>query len=207
MFNSIIEKLSIELSNPLPGETAQFRMAPEGRNNFKYAEKTSLAAVLILLFPKNNELFTVFMKRPDYPGVHSGQISFPGGKYELSDANLEHTALRESFEELGIQINSVKIIGKLSPLHIPVSSFIVHPFIGYIENKPVWRPDEKEVSRVIELPLSYLSNPNCIKHEVWDLHNLKLNVPFYYADNEKIWGATAMITSEFLEIYTSSLKA
>ena len=207
MFNSIIEKLSVELTKPLPGEIAQYKMAPEGRRNFKNAANTTQAAVLVLLYPINDEVYTVFMKRPEYEGMHSGQISFPGGKYELTDPDYEYTALRETSEELGVPAETIKVLGKLSPLHIPVSGFNVHPFIAYTENRPGWKPDEKEVTRVIELPLSYLANPKCIRHEIGKLHNTELNVPFYFADNEKIWGATAMITAELIEIYRTSFQS
>ena len=206
MFNSIVEKLSIELNNPLPGEIAQFKMAPEGRRNFKNAEKTIQAAVLILLYPINEDVYTVFMKRPEYEGIHGGQISFPGGKYELSDPDYEYTALRETSEELGVSAETIKIIGKLSQLHIPVSGFNVHPYIGFTSNTPNWKPDPLEVTRVIETPLNLLADPNCIKNEMWNLHNTNLNVPFFNIGNEKIWGATAMITAELIDVYNNSLK-
>ena len=203
MFNSIVEKLSIELTKPLPGEIAQFKMAPEGRRNFKNAEKTTQAAVLILLYPKNDEVYTVFMKRPEYEGIHAGQISFPGGKYELTDPDYEYTALRETSEELGVPERTIKIIGKLTQLHIPVSGFNVHPYIGFTSKMPNWKPDPIEVTKVIETPLSLLADPSCIMNEIWNLHNTNLNVPFYNIGNEKIWGATAMILSEFIDIYTA----
>jgi 8-oxo-dGTP pyrophosphatase MutT (NUDIX family) len=140
------------------------------------------------------------MKRPDYDGAHSGQISFPGGKVETDDENLEQTALRETSEELGILKNKIQILGKLSPLKIQVSGFEVNPFVGFINEKPFWKPDPDEVAYLIEAPVTELLNPSISKIENWKLHNTNVDVPFYKIENEKIWGATAMILSEFIEI-------
>ena len=193
--------MSSELIKPLPGESAQLKMAPRGIHNFPNAIKNpSPAAVLLLLFPDKDIPYTVFIKRSEYQGAHSGQISLPGGKIEKSDATLEETALRETSEELGFFTKDIKILGKLSPLFIPVSGFNVHPFLGVIQNKPRWNPDKTEVTYIIETSVQELSSPKIIKSEQWQLHGTLREVPFYLIQNEKLWGATAMIVSEFLEI-------
>jgi 8-oxo-dGTP pyrophosphatase MutT (NUDIX family) len=179
-------------------------MAPRGNRNFP--ENPGIpnpAAVLILLFPVSNVPYIVFMKRAEYPGIHSGQISLPGGRTEKGDTGLENTALRETTEELGIVSDNIKIIGKLSPLLIPVSGFVVHPFVGVVPYKPKWEPDKNEVSYLIESPVVELASRDNIKNEIWKLHGRKVEVPFYLVKDEKIWGATAMIISEFLEIMKS----
>lgn len=194
-------KLTASLLEKLPGEAAQLLMAPTARNRVKHSELKQFAAVVILLYPQNNETYTTFIKRPEYEGVHGGQIAFPGGKLEIKDANLEHTAIRECREELGIN-EDLEILGKLSPLFIPVSGFEVHPYVAYTNKKPIWVPDPEEVENVIEIPISYLLNPKNVIIEKWNLHGILADVPLYKINDQyKIWGATAMITSEFLEVY------
>jgi 8-oxo-dGTP pyrophosphatase MutT (NUDIX family) len=200
MFVDFIERLKTALQNPLPGEKAQFIMAPQGRINLPHSDKSVSAAVLILLYPVNEEPWIVFIKRPEYNGFHSGQISFPGGKVEKTDIGLENTALRETFEELGVPVKNVQLIGKLSPLHIPISSFDVQPFVGFTMKKPDWKPDNAEVTYPVESPLKEFLNPDKVLKEIWTLRNVQTEVPFYSIKGEKIWGATAMMMSEFLNL-------
>jgi 8-oxo-dGTP pyrophosphatase MutT (NUDIX family) len=188
------------LLSELPGKQAQFQMAPEMRLHFPETKDAQPAAVLILLYPHNNELHTVFMKRPEETGHHSGQVSFPGGKNELHDINLEQTALREASEEIGVIPNDIEIIGKLTPLNIPVSNFEVHPYVGYINYKPNFIPDPVEVAYLIEPSLSLLlaNKTRCEESRIF--RNTKVNVPYFNVNNEKIWGATAMMLNEFLTV-------
>ena len=189
---------------PLPGEKVQLRMAPKGIRNFPPNKNMpNPAAVLILLFPVIDEPYTVLMKRTEYQGAHSGQISLPGGKIEAIDVDLAQTALRETKEELGILSEKINIIGKLTPLFIPVSGFDVHPYVGVITEKPDWNPDLNEVSYLIETSISELASAAVIKSEMRQLFGNELEVPFYHLHNEKIWGATAMMISEFLQIVGS----
>jgi 8-oxo-dGTP pyrophosphatase MutT (NUDIX family) len=184
----------------LPGQQAQLKMAPKGIRNVQVGSGLIPASVLILIYPVNDEPWTVCIKRNEYPGAHSGQISLPGGKKEPGDLNLEHTALRETSEELGIQAESIRILGKLSTLTITFSGFEVHPFVGMIDHKPEWNPDKDEVTYLIETPVKTLSSAKTIKHEMWHLREEMIKVPFFNVKNEKIWGATAMILSEFIEV-------
>lgn len=140
------------------------------------------------------------MKRPEYEGSHSGQISLPGGKIEINDTSLAHTALRETNEELGISEENIQILGNLTSLKIQVSGFEVNPFVGFLKVKPLWKPDPNEVKYLIETPVNTLLDPSTTMVENRNLHNKNIDVPFFYIRNEKIWGATAMILSEFVEI-------
>jgi 8-oxo-dGTP pyrophosphatase MutT (NUDIX family) len=184
----------------LPGKQAQLKMAPQGIRNIPDSPGIIPASVLILIYPVNDEPWIVCIKRNEYPGAHSGQVSLPGGKKEPDDLNLEYTAVREASEELGIQTEDIKILGNLSPLTISVSGFEVYPFIGAINDKPEWDPDKEEVTYLIETPVEHLLSESALKHEMWQLHGAMREVPYYYVKNEKIWGATAMILSEFIEV-------
>lgn len=201
MYSDFFNQLKEEFKRELPGEPAQEKMAPNVRRHFKtiYAKRRN-AGVLILLFPKNNQLYTVCIKRTEYDGAHSGQISFPGGKFEPGDQNLEQTALRESKEEIGVIPEKVNVLGKLTPLHIPVSNFYVLPFVGFYETVPKFKRDPNEVEKIIEIPLSDLLNPeNCTLQE-FHYGDLAFTAPIYKPKELVIWGATAMIMSEFLEV-------
>jgi 8-oxo-dGTP pyrophosphatase MutT (NUDIX family) len=141
------------------------------------------------------------IQRPEYDGIHSGQISLPGGRYEEMDGQVLNTALRESKEEVGIEPGSVEIIGKLSELYIPPSNFMVYPFVGYTPHRPLFRTDKKEVQRLIETDLDDLLNDNNIKTKVFRIHSgIKISTPCYEIKGDVIWGATAMMLSEFREV-------
>ncbi|MBN1145556.1 MAG: CoA pyrophosphatase [Bacteroidales bacterium] len=195
-----ISRLSEELQKPLPGVEAQLRMspslmrAPTGNTPFKKS------GVLLLLFPCDDSICIVFIKRTEYEGVHSGQVSFPGGKYEENDLTLAHTALRETMEETGIPADEIKIIGYLTPLHIPVSNTDVFPYVGVSQNRPIFKYDPFEVEYLIEVRVEELMHPANQKHEIISMAGKDIEVPYFDIQNNHIWGATAMILSEFLEI-------
>ena len=121
------------LEGPLPGESAQLKMAPTYRGSFPDQKEAIRAAVLALLYPSGGVAHLVFIKRNEYDGPHSAQVSFPGGAWEEGDDSLEQTAIRETREELGIQ-DDIEILGALTPLHIPVSNFLVYPFVGWMDD-------------------------------------------------------------------------
>ncbi len=199
--------LATELTKPLPGKAAQLRMAPFPRRPAEFAAPVRQAAVLILLFPSGDNIFICLIRRAEYEGVHSGQISFPGGMAEISDSGLEDTAKRETSEETGVDSGKITILGKLTPLPVPVSSFMVHPFVGFLDEHPEFVPDPIEVSFIIEAPLKVLLDPGAVKKEKWNLTNESAMVPFYISEGHRIWGATAMILSEFLEIISRAEPA
>lgn len=190
------------LKTSLPGEKAQLGMAPEFRGDLYSGKKAIPAAVMILLYPLEHDTGIVFMKRNAYDGPHSAQVSFPGGAWEAGDKSLEETALRETREELGIS-GDIQMLGSLTSLHIPVSNFLVTPFAGWMEKQPDFFPDPTEVQYVIKTGLSVLQNPSNILQDKWEQHNRSIIAPYYRVGEEKIWGATAMMLCEFLQVVSS----
>lgn len=208
-FNAFIKKLSTRLHAVLPGEEAQFLMAPPSRK--KYAEAMQdtnitprLSAVLILIYPEQDSFKTILIQRPEYDGVHSGQIAFPGGKFEQEDISLLTTALRETEEEIGVKVAAQNIIGSLSELYIYPSNFLVTPFIGFLPNKPEFIIDKREVKQCIETNI-WLFNDHSIKKEtvIKYSNGLKIKTPYYDVNGFTVWGATAMIISELNAVLNS----
>jgi 8-oxo-dGTP pyrophosphatase MutT (NUDIX family) len=199
-FSKSVQKIKDELQKPLPGKEHQYLMAPDIRRLPEKEVTERIAAVMICLFEGKNDLQIAFIKRTEYEGPHSGQISFPGGIYKQDDSSLINTALRETEEETGISSDHARILGALSPLHIPVSNIIVHPFVAFYEHEPVFQIDEKEVSYMIIANLKSFIDPGIRKKEKWNLSGLEIQVPFFQLDGNKIWGATAMILSEFMSV-------
>lgn len=146
------------------------------------------------------EIFIPLTQRRDYNGAHSGQISLPGGKSDPLDADLQHTALRECFEEIGI--NRVEVVGKLTPLFIPVSGFLVHPFVGYCDLKNPEMPyQQREVRSIIKLRLKELLNEATIKQGTIDfMNNMKIKTPYFEVEEQRVWGATAMMLNELKDL-------
>jgi 8-oxo-dGTP pyrophosphatase MutT (NUDIX family) len=180
-------------------------MAPSIRKELAekmIANRTPInSSVLILLYPINNELFTVFIQRHEYNGTHSNQVSFPGGKRDFEDKNDEETALREAWEELGIVPDEVTILGELTDLYVPPSNYIIHPFVGYCNKKPDFVPQISEVKEFFEVSVKELNSPDVLKEKTIRLSNGEdYLTPYYNLNGKVVWGATAMIISEFLEV-------
>ncbi|MFL5762391.1 MAG: NUDIX hydrolase [Bacteroidia bacterium] len=201
MFRDFISRLEIRLGQELPGESAQFSMAPYSRKRIseismeKYNPRQS--AVLIVLFPESDSIHTLLIQRPEYEGVHSGQIGFPGGKFEEADGELRTTALREASEEIGIDPSEIKVIGHLTDLYITPSNFLVSPFVGFAASRPALHPDLREVQRIIEVDLFKLNDPEIKGEKVISHSNgFKIKTPYYEIEGLTVWGATAMMISE-----------
>ncbi len=187
---------------------AHLEMEPDtkqGRRNIEYLEtnkNTKKSSVLILFYEKDETIMVPFIKRQNYKGVHSGQISFPGGKIEPEDKNLQETALREAKEEIGLNINNVEIIGNLTDIYIYPSDNLVTPYIGLYHSNPDFTADEREVREIIEISFSeILKNENICESEVEAADRKKYNVPCFKLSNQIIWGATAMILNELRHIW------
>jgi 8-oxo-dGTP pyrophosphatase MutT (NUDIX family) len=204
-----ISQLNQHLKN-LPGQLAQERMA--GRvvaSPSTIPSNAKLSAVMILLFKKDLVWHYCLIKRAENKGAHSGQFAFPGGSVDESDASLIHTAIRETKEEIGVPIKEEQIIGALTPLYIPVSNYLVHPFLAYCDAPSQYELQIEEVAFVKELELAHLLNPlNKTKTSIHlrDSPHTQIDLPAYkISDTELILGATAMILAEF-EVILSRTK-
>jgi 8-oxo-dGTP pyrophosphatase MutT (NUDIX family) len=155
--------------------------------------------VLLLIYPHSRTahphlLLTLRDAEMQY---HAGQVSFPGGAVEPGES-YDEAALREAQEETGVNPRTVRILGELSPLHVPVSRFVLHPRIGVTDSRPDFRPKTGEVERILEIALDRLRDPSRLGLEKRRFRPGKVDVPFFALDGEKVWGATAMVLSEFL---------
>lgn len=164
-----------------------------------------VAAVLCLLYPNEIDAHIVLTKRPDKLRSHSGQVSFPGGSLDEGET-LQETALRETCEEIGVPSCAITIVGKLTDIYIPPSDFEVHPFVGVIENRPKYIPNPAEVEVILEPTISHLLNPATIKtfRRKFDQWSLPVNIPYFDVEGHVVWGATAIMLSEFLERWKRS---
>jgi 8-oxo-dGTP pyrophosphatase MutT (NUDIX family) len=211
----LIKKLRDSLAKELPGIKSWERMAVksqegnsiESESLQKYSkwlteEKLSVmktAAVLIGFFEKGNRWYFPLIKRPMHEKNHPGQIALPGGARENNET-LEETALREAFEEVGIIPNNVEIIGKLTPLPVPVSNYLIYPFVGIINKEPEWKINKDEVAELIILKLDDLIEADNGYSENWDLRGNKVKVPVFKLSDRTIWGATATVLCEMLDL-------
>ncbi|MBA4411475.1 MAG: CoA pyrophosphatase [Bacteroidota bacterium] len=203
MNSAVKTYLKDALQNELPGAEAHIRMLPPGRRLKSHGHELSsvkLSSVLVLIFPMDGKLYTCLTKRPSTMKFHAGQISFPGGKVEKEDASAEMAALRESREEVGIDTSAIEVLGKLSDFYLEISGFSVQPFLAWTDKKPEFRLNSDEVEELILFPLTDFAE-NEIIHET-ELQTLTglLRVKYYPFEGKIIWGATAMILSELIEI-------
>ena len=204
MFHDTVEKLRKKLSMPLPGVVAQKEMAPvltdPSRFNLSAKQDIILGGVLILLYIVNDRIMLPLIQRPVYNGVHSGQISFPGGKNEENESLVE-TALREAHEEIGVPIAEVEIIGTLTELFIPASNFKVQPVVGIISTQFKFLPDKHEVVKILEADIiELIQDPRKTKTIQLKRDNLNISIdaPYFDVKGNVVWGATAMMLSELL---------
>ena len=206
MFEEFINRIAQQLKEKLPGEEAQHKMSPKGRKTTSHYLSTNpnpkRSAVLILIYQHQSNPHIVFILRPSYEGTHSGQVAFPGGKVEEGDTSLQDAALRETEEEIGVNRNTVKLLGALTPLYIPVSNFLVHPFVGSVSAKPRFAPDPNEVEQIIEVSLSEITDDRLVKNKTILIKsvNLEIETPYFDLGGHTVWGATAMILSELKEV-------
>jgi 8-oxo-dGTP pyrophosphatase MutT (NUDIX family) len=191
------------LQEPKPGLSAQLRMVPLPPPTTKtYADAGDdclQAAVLALIYPRAQAPHVVLIRRTSTVLHHKDQIGFPGGRLEAGESH-EQAALRETREEIGIDPETVRILGPLTPLYVFPSRFCVHPLVGAVDASPVFLPFPGEVAGIIEAPLEALLDPAAVKRETWNIRGTDREVPYFAVGPDKVWGATAMILAEFLEI-------
>ncbi len=205
MTQNLISRLEDRLRRPLPGRAAQYQMAHAVRQDTPPPPPDAReAGVLALLFPKEQDWhLTLILRQNNKPNDrHGGQVSFPGGKREQSDADLQATALREAEEEVGIDRTAVRLLGGLSELYIPVSNFRVQPYVGFIDHQPTFNPQPEEVQEILEVPFrQFLDNQTRRKKDLHLYPQLVLrDVPYFDVHDQTVWGATAMMISELVAV-------
>ena len=189
------------MRGPLPGPRAQITMAPHPRALRPLpGVEPRQAGVLLLLYPVHSVLHVVLTVRTSSLNHHSGQISLPGGGWEEGDASFQDTALREAWEEIGVNTDGLELLGPLTSLYIPPSNNVIHPFVAYVPQRPAFRPDPIEVADLLEVPLSLLLDPVTRREEEWVRDGAPVRVPFYAVGEHKVWGATATVLAEFLAL-------
>ena len=211
LFKDFIKYIPKIEKEKLLSTDAHAKMAPLERISYLkeeyYQDKNPRqAAVLMLFYPKNQQTHLALIVRNTYPGVHSSQIGFPGGKVEESDLNLEETALRETHEEVGIHREKVEIIKSFSQIYIPPSNFLVAPFMGISHQELTFVPDLHEVKRVLEFSVAdFLSEKSITNVRMTTSYATDIEVPAFMVDKYVVWGATAMMMSELKETIKSAL--
>jgi 8-oxo-dGTP pyrophosphatase MutT (NUDIX family) len=217
-YQKFLDQLSLEFKKPLPGVEAQWEMAHLARKKFGQSETSfspekfkvsppdsaKKAAVLILLYPKPDGIHFLLIQRTISHSTdrHSGQVSFPGGKIEKGES-LVDGAKREAWEEVGVNPTEINILGSLTELYIPVSNYLVYPFVGNLHvyehwNNPIFRKQDKEVTEILETPIEWLFDDNRLNQTNLNLEGglVLKDVPYFDFHERVVWGATAMILGE-----------
>lgn len=201
MPHSLRNYLIHRLEAPLPGLDIQMEMSPPHRGRpdrtWVMEQKPRFAAVGIVVYPTAEDYKLVLTQRPSYPGVHSDQISFPGGQVETGDAHRAQTALRETEEEIGWPALELEVLGEMSELYIPPSNFLVQPVVLYAAQPHPFQPDPLEVAAIIELPLVALLDNNNKSTKRLEVIGASFETPCYLFNDILVWGATAMMLREF----------
>lgn len=204
-FNHFKNNISKLKESPIGGLEAQFNLAPKLRLPYSEEKINALnpkkAAVVALFYPNNNgEVCFLLTLRADYDGTHASQISFPGGKFENNDKTLKNTALRETFEEVGITIGTISIFKQMTDVFIPPSNFLVTPFLGYLKHVPIFTKNH-EVEELISVSLKDLLDNSSVSTTTLSTSYAKnIEVPCFELNNYVVWGATAMMLNEIKEL-------
>ena len=202
VFRQLVARLRPALAGELPGPEAQVRLAPRPRHGWNpglIPEGCRSGAGLFLLYPVEGTAHVLLTEREDGLPHHAGQVSLPGGAVEAGET-FAQAALREAEEETGLDPGLVTILGRLSPLHIPVSGFVLHPVVGAAPRRPELRRQAGEVARLLETPLSVLADPSRWSIDVRTFQGEPHQVPWLDLDGARLWGATAMVMAEFLSL-------
>jgi 8-oxo-dGTP pyrophosphatase MutT (NUDIX family) len=202
-----VQTLERALAGTLPGRTAQFTLAPSVRRSIEEIDVRGKAcregSVLVLLYPDTtNEPHLVLTVRHSNLAVHAGQVSFPGGRREPNES-LSEAALREAYEELGIDPTTLRLLGPLTPIYIPPSNFCVYPHVAWATTRPCFNLQAAEVDALLEVPLSHLVAPGQPGQETREIEGQLVEIPFFLVGTHRVWGATAMIIAELLAVVAS----
>jgi len=202
--------LKERLKKQLPGFQSQVNMAPQPLDKqreryFQPRKDSRLSGVLVPLFPNEDNMLEIILTLRSDDINHGGQISFPGGG-AVDSENAVEAALREANEEIDLQKEDVEIVGELSSLYVRRSNNLVHPVVGFLGHKPSLSPDPTEVEEVFTVKLNDLTADCNLRVEKWDLLNKTYEVPFWNIHRVPLWGATAMMLSELVELYRQYLK-
>lgn len=203
MINTFISNLQHRLSRELPGVDAHRIMMPEESTNARFEldqDDPKLGGVLVLLYQKKDELYIPLTQRHDYGGTHGNQVSFPGGKWEEGDQDLQYTAIREAHEEIGVPASAIQVLGKLTDLYIPPSNFRVSPVVAYASKQLHFKLDPFEVKELIEVPLTLLLRKTTLRKKKIPVRGTVINAPFFDIGGKVVWGATAMMLSELVTL-------
>lgn len=209
---NLLDNIISNLEKELPGVKAWSKMAVKSKDGniekiHQYKEwlseenkkKLKKASVLIALFEYEEDIAFPVIKRPMHEKNHPGQIALPGGSQENNE-DLENTAIREAHEEIGIETEKIEIIGRLTPIPVPVSGYLIYPYIGLVEKEPEWKICKEEVDELFIIKMSELIDANNGSSEEWIIEDKKLDVPVFKVGQQTIWGATASVLSELLEL-------
>lgn len=205
MTPEFVDQLRTRLRGPLPGLDAQLRMAPQPRPGWDphvVPDGLRDAAGLLLVYPHEGRWFVPLTLRGSWMRQHTSQVSLPGGRVDPGES-IEDAALREAHEEVGVESAGVEVLGRLTPLHIPVSGHLLHPVVGSLTTRPAFRVAASEVERLIETPIAHLRDGGTV---AWEQRrrerppSVLMDVPYFGVDGAKVWGATAMILAEFLAL-------
>ena len=200
-YAEVISRLEDGLQRTLPGEAAQSLLAPRPRREWPpgfHASRIRNAAGLLAIFPREDLAHILLTVRADRLR-HGGQVSLPGGVVDEGET-FEAAALREAEEEVGLAPQTVRVLGALTPLDIPVSGFRLHPIVGALASRPELRPSDGEVARILEIDLDHLFEASTIVETERTRDGRVLQIPAFSVDGEEVWGATAMVLAEFLTV-------
>lgn len=207
--DDFLQQLQKSITHKLPGEDAHIPMSPTGRGRtselLQFAKNYRQSAVAIILFLYQDNLRIILTERMPYDGPHSSQISFPGGRYEDNDTFFYTTAIRETREEIGIILQENHLFGKLSNVYIPVSRFLIHPFVFFYSGTPVFK-NNYEVKETFSISLRQLLDNQFVTKMTIDTGDTKLTVPCFSFEGKNIWGATAIILNELKQLVQITQK-
>jgi len=203
-------RLIDRLQHPLPGAAAHepLRATPVGEvfPNFQHKLPPKPGSVLIALYPRNGSIWFPLIKRSAYKGAHSAQVSLPGGKAETGEGIVD-TALREGEEEIGVHRSEIDVLGQLSEFFVVPSNFKVTPVVGVMKSEPVFKPDPREVARIMQCDIASLVEANAVhRKEIIAAGQFRMMAPHFEIEQEVVWGATAMILGEFREVLREIMR-